>query len=67
MSKVGDLLRQLAFAYDEMQQEIDVRLNYQEERLSKQDKKLFKIQQGLKSLVYSLENEEDNTIDFNQN
>ena len=67
MSRIGDLLRQLAIAYDDMQQDIDNRFNYQEDRLNKQGKKLFKIQQGLKSLVYSLENEEDNTIDFNQN
>lgn len=59
MSRVGDLLRQLAIAYDDMQQEIDNRFNYQEDRLNKQDKKLFKIQKGLKSLVDSLENEEN--------
>ena len=57
-SRIGDLLRQLAIAYDDMQLDIDGRFNYHETQLNKQDKKLFKIQQGLKSLVHSLENEE---------
>lgn len=65
MSRVGDLLRQLAIAYDDMQKDMDERFNYQEDRLNKQDKQLFKIKSGLKSIVSSLENEEDTTYDFN--
>ena len=66
-SRIGDLLRQLAIAYDDMQLDMDNRFNYQEDRVNKQDKQLFKIKAGLKSLVSSLESEEDSTYDFRQN
>ena len=59
MSRIGDLLRQLAIAYDDMELDIQNRFNYVEEKQKTQDNKMNKIRLGLLSLASSLKDEED--------
>lgn len=66
MSRIGDLLRQLAIAYDDLQIESDERFNLLSHELENNRNQLLKIKSGLKSIVSSLEYEGDKDIDFNQ-
>lgn len=66
MSKIGDLLRQLAIAYDDMEKDnesrfttIDSRIGYIEDKVHRSSIKLDKIRDGLSSLVDSLKDEGD--------
>ena len=66
MSRIGDLLRQLAIAYDDMEKDNQNRFEYVEDNFNKQNKKLRTIRFGLSSIVENLEDEGDIEIDFNQ-
>lgn len=65
-SKIGDLLRQLAIAYDDLELDTQNRFEYLENKVNKQSKKLNTVRFGLSTIVDHLKDEEDTEYDFNQ-
>ena len=65
-SRIGDLLRELAVAYEDLETNTQDRFEYLEEELHTNNKKINKIRFGLQSIVENLKDEGDTEYDFNQ-